>query len=86
VQQPPAQAQVPSIRLKVVAIRLLKVVVVIVLEVDARAFAGGLGRRERDDGGEVVAAAEQVQLDACEEGQEGEGVDEGKGASYCWDC
>ena len=35
VQQPPAQTQVPSICLEVIAVGLLEVVVVVVLEVDA---------------------------------------------------
>ena len=35
VQQPPAQAQVPSIRFEVISVGLLEVIVVVVLEVDA---------------------------------------------------
>ena len=43
---------------------------------------GGRRGGEGDDRGEVVAAAQQVELNACEEGEEGEGVEERKSSSY----
>lgn len=70
-QQPPAQAEVASICLEVVSVCLLEVVVVVVLEADPRrgVCCGRCG--ERDDGSEVVAAAEEVELDAGEECEKG---------------
>ena len=82
VQQPPAQAQVSPVRLEVIAVRVLEVVVVVVLQADLGALAGGLRGSERDDRSEVVAAAQQVQLDAGEEGEEGEGVQKREGSCY----
>lgn len=63
VQQPPTQTQVPAISFEIVAIPALFVIIVVVLEIDARSL-GGWVCGERNDGGEVVAAAEQVELDA----------------------
>jgi hypothetical protein len=82
VQQPPTEAQISAIRLKVVPVSLLKVVVVVVLQINARAFVGGYGRGEGHDGGEVVAAAQQIELDACEESEQAEGVEKRKGSCY----
>lgn len=81
VQQPPAQTQIASVGLKVVAVGVLKVVVVVVFEAD---LGGVVGRGERHNRGKVVAAAQEVELDAGEEGEEGEGVDEGEGTCYGW--
>lgn len=71
-QQPPAQTQVSPVRLKVVSIGLFKVVVVVVLEAYPRFLVRRWRGSKGNDGSEVVAAAEEVQLDAgqkCEKGQ-----------------
>tara|TARA_R110002003_G_scaffold48_19_gene4122 strand:- start:22881 stop:23141 length:261 start_codon:yes stop_codon:yes gene_type:complete len=86
VQQPPAQAQIASIRLKVVPVGLLEVVVIVVLEVDARAFGGRLRCRQRNNRREVVATAEEIQLDAREKCEEAEGVNEREGPCYRCSC
>lgn len=46
-----------------------------ILQADRRV---GRGRCQRDHAGEVVAAAKEVELDAGEDGEQREGVDEGE--------
>lgn len=83
-EQPPAQTKVPPVCLKVVAVGLFKVVVVVVLEVDARALGGWLWCSKRDNRGEIVAAAKEVQLDSRKKREEAEGVEKSKGSGYGW--
>lgn len=78
-EQPPGECKVFAVRLEIVAVNVVVVVVIVVLERDLRGelrrgwFAGW--RSERDYRGEVGAAAKQVELDACQESEEGEGVE-----------
>ena len=81
VQEPPAERQISPIGLKVIAQRLREVIVVMVLQADRRGI--GRGRGQRDDAGQVVPTAEEVELDSGEDGQQREGVDESKGARNC---
>lgn len=73
-QQPPAQTQIASICLKVVTVGLLEVVVIIVLEVDTGRRVCWRGGRQGDDGGEVVATAKEIELDAGQKGEQGDSV------------
>jgi hypothetical protein len=82
VQQPPAQAQISPVRLKVVAIRLLEVVVIVVLEVDARAFRRRLRRRQRDNRREVIPATEQIQLYPREQRKQSQRINQRKRPCY----
>ena len=73
-QQPPAESQVSPVCLKVIAEGLSQLVIVI-LQADRRV---GRGSGQRDDTGKVVAAAEEIELDAGEDGEQGKGIDEGE--------
>ena len=84
VQQPPAQTEVSPIRLEIISVGLIEVVVVIVLQIYAGLLVRWRWCSERHDRGEVVAAAKEVELDACEECKERQGVQEREGACYRW--
>jgi hypothetical protein len=58
VEEPPAEGEVPSIRLEVIAVCVLEVVIVVVLQADLRLLWSGCG--EGDDAGEIVASSEEV--------------------------
>jgi hypothetical protein len=81
VQQPPAQAEVTAVCLKVVTVGGVGIVIV-VLEGYAGAFGRWRGCCQRDDRGEVVAPPEQIELDAGEKGEEGERVEQREGARH----
>lgn len=76
-EQPPAECQVFPVGLEIVTVDII-VVVVIVFKGDLRSLGGSARRGERDDRGEVCASAEEIELDAGEEGKEGESVEEGE--------
>ena len=82
VEQPPAERQIAAVGLEVVAVRVLQAaVVLVVLELDAgRAW---LRRRQRDHARQVGPPPEQVELDAGQEREEGERVEQREGARDC---
>lgn len=76
-KQPPAEGEVASVGLKVIA-ESLGQFISMVLQADPRCI--GRGCCEGDDAGKVVPTAEQVELDASEDGEQGEDVDQSEGS------
>lgn len=76
-EQPPAKCQVFPVGFEIVTVDIV-VIVVIVFEGDLRSLGGSARRGERDDRREVGASAEEIELNAGEEGEEGEGIEEGE--------
>lgn len=76
-KQPPAEREIPAIRLGVVA-QSLGQVVIIILQADGRVV--GRRRGQGDNTGQVVTAAEEVELSSGEDGQQRKGIYEGEGS------
>lgn len=67
-QEPPAKRKIFAVCLKVIAVRLLDIVIFVVLQADTGPM--GRGRGQSDDAGQVVATTKKVELDASQEGKE----------------
>lgn len=74
VKQPPTECKVSPIRFKVIAQGLCHVVIM-VFQADGRVC---MRSSKRDNAGKVVPPAEEVELDAGEDGEQRERVDKGK--------
>jgi hypothetical protein len=72
VEQPPGERQIFAVGIKIVTISVFVTIVFVVLELYFGALLGR--RRQRNDAGEIVSASQKVELDACEESEEGEGI------------
>jgi hypothetical protein len=77
-QEPPTKGQIAPVGLEVVTVRMLQIIVITILKID-RGLIRGV-RSKRDNAGEVIPAAEEIQLNAGQKGKEGQRVNERKGS------
>lgn len=81
-EQPPTESKVPPVGLKIIAQRLRKVVIIVVLKTDRRCIRRRRG--QRNHARQVVPTAQQVELDPSKDGQKRQGVNESKGSGNSW--
>lgn len=82
-KQPPTEGKVSPICLKVISQSLCEVIIIVILKTNSRSIRRGCSHG--DHAGQIVASAEQVELDSSEDGQQGQGIDECKRPSDSYD-